>query len=93
MSAGAVIFDLSPKDRLSLQVFLDALESRFKPEAEPNLDKVSSENAVQTTRESIQPFRGQLGMLYGRMNSHSPEGNLSCTSLLWVFGIQRCRSK
>ena len=72
MKAGSLVFDLLPEDFLNLQAFLDALESRFIPEAEANLAKVSFEKAVQTTGESIQGFHGRLRMLYRRAYPRSP---------------------
>ena len=72
MAAGSLVFDLLPEDFHSLQAFLDALESRFIPEAEANLAKVSFEKAVQTTGESIQTFHGRLRMLYRRAYPRSP---------------------
>ena len=72
MSAGTLVYDLQPEDFPNLQAFLDALESRFIPEAEANLAKVSFEKALQTTGESIQAFHGRLRMLYRRAYPRSP---------------------
>ena len=72
MAAGTLVYDLQPEDFPNLQAFLDALESRFIPEAEANLAKVSFEKAVQTTGETIQAFHGRLRMLYRRAYPRSP---------------------
>ena len=64
--AGALVYDLRLEDFQTLHQFLDALESRFVPEAEANLAKVSFERAQQGPDETIQAWHGRLRMLFAR---------------------------
>ena len=59
-----VVYDINPESYLTLNNFLDALQDRFVPRAQTNLNQTNFEIATQTKEESILEWHSRLRLLF-----------------------------